>query len=149
MPVHTRFLQDIGRTQLGQICSVHIHAWLVRSKVHVPLAQSLSARHLSLGVWQKYPWPQLPGQTQGTDFVTPSGPVTEQLSPPSGWQKLSPMHWHAPPRRLGEQKPPGLQSASTRQLLSVAHAFAVVSELDDLQAHGALPVQSESPVHWS
>jgi hypothetical protein len=59
------------------------------------------------------------------------------------------MHWHALPRRLGEQKPPGLQSESTRQLLSVAQVFAVVSELDDRQAHGALPVQSESPAHWS
>jgi hypothetical protein len=33
--------------------AVHIHAWLVRSKLHVPPAQSLSSRHVSLAVWQK------------------------------------------------------------------------------------------------
>jgi hypothetical protein len=37
---------------------VHIHVPLARSKLHVPLVQSLSSRQVSLGVWQKYPWPQ-------------------------------------------------------------------------------------------
>jgi hypothetical protein len=59
------------------------------------------------------------------------------------WQKMS------RPRRLGEQKPPGPQSASTRQLLSVAQVFACVSELEDRQAQGALPAQSESLVQSS
>jgi hypothetical protein len=56
--------------------------------MHEPIAQSPSSRQRSLGVWQKYPWPQLPGHSQATAFVTPSGPVSEQLPPPSDGQKL-------------------------------------------------------------
>jgi hypothetical protein len=100
-------------------------------------------------VWQKYPWPQLPLHEQAADFVTPSGPVSKQLLPESAWQKLSLEHWQKLPTRLGEQNPPGPQSASTTQLLSVAHVFAAVSELDDRQAQGALPAQSESLVQSS
>jgi hypothetical protein len=51
--------------------------------------------------------------------------------------------------RLGEQKPPGPQSASTRQLLAVAQALGPESPLDGRQAHGTLPAQSESLVHSS
>jgi hypothetical protein len=46
--------------------------------------------------------------------------------------------------RLGEQKPPGPQSASTRQLLAVAQVLGPESVLDDRQAQGTLPAQSES-----
>jgi hypothetical protein len=86
----------------------------------------------------------LPVQIQETGLVTPSGPVTEHVLPESAWQKTSPVHWQRLPTRLGEQKPPGPQSASTRQLLSVAQAFGAVSELDERHAHGTPPVQSES-----
>jgi hypothetical protein len=50
---------------------------------------------------------------------------------------------------LGEQKPPGPQSASTRQLLPDSQVFAAVSALDDRHTQGALPVQSESAEHSS
>ena len=46
--------------------SVHIHDPLVKSKLHIPFVQSLSSRQLSLDVWQKYPWPQLPLHSHGT-----------------------------------------------------------------------------------
>jgi hypothetical protein len=96
---------------------VHIHDWLVRSKSHSsPFLQSSSSTQVSWDVWQKYPWPQ-PLPTQGQVAVVGA---------------------------LGEQKPPEPQSASTRQLPPAAQTFGVISELDDRQAQGAPPVQSES-----
>jgi hypothetical protein len=90
----------------------------------------------------------MPLHEQGTDFVTPSA-VSEQLEPLSAWQKLSLLQPQGLPTRLGEQKPPDPQSASTRQLLPVAQVFGAGSALDDRQAQGALPVQSESVVQSS
>jgi hypothetical protein len=51
--------------------------------------------------------------------------------------------------RLGEQKPHGPQSVSTRQLLPVAHAFGVESDAEARHAHGSLAGQSESLAHVS
>jgi hypothetical protein len=45
---------------------------------------------------------------------------------------------------VGEQKPHGPQSASTRQLLPVRHEFAAPSDADALHAQGWLVGQSES-----
>jgi hypothetical protein len=86
----------------------------------------------------------LPLHEHGTGFVTPPAPVSEQLEPESAWQKISLLHPHGLPTRLGEQKPPAPQSSSTRQLLSVAQVFGAVPELDDRQAQGVPAVQSES-----
>jgi len=85
----------------------------------------------------------LPLHEHGTDFVTPSE-VSEQLEPLSAWQKLSLMQRHKLPTRLGEQKPPDPQSASTRQLLPVAQVLGDRSELDERQAQGVPAVQSGS-----
>jgi len=77
--------------------------------------------------------------------------VTLHPLPASVWQELSLKHRATLrlPRRLGEQNRPGPQSASTRQLLPLAQMFAAVSEFEERQAQGALPVQSESMVHSS
>jgi len=45
----------VTHTQGTSVQAVHIHVPLARSKLHVPLVQSLSSRQVSLGVWQKYP----------------------------------------------------------------------------------------------
>ena len=86
----------------------------------------------------------MPLQVQGTDFVTPSVPVSEQLLPESAVQNTSLAHWHGLPTKLGEQKLPAPQSASTRQLLSVAQVLGDGSELDERQAQGVPAAQSES-----
>lgn len=80
--------------------------------------------------------------------MTPSGPVSEQAPADDASQKASLMHPQGP-SRLGEQKPNLPQSASTRQLLAVAHVLADVSELELRQRQGAFPTQSESLAHSS
>jgi hypothetical protein len=50
---------------------------------------------------------------------------------------------------VGEQKPHGPQSASTRQLLPARHEFATLSDADARHAHGWLAGQSESLKHSS
>jgi hypothetical protein len=48
-----------------------------------------------------------------------------------------------------EQKPPGPQSASIRQLLAVKHLLAAESRVDDRHPHGVFAGQSESLVQSS
>ncbi len=91
----------------------------------------------------------MPLHRQGTWTVTPFESVSEQPPPSPGLQKLSLTQTQKLATRLGEQKPPGPQSASTRQLLAVAQVLAAESVAADRHAHGALLGQSESPEHSS
>jgi hypothetical protein len=61
------------------------------------------------------------------------------------WQKYSGSHHSKLP--LGEQKPPGLQSESMRQLPAYAHMFAPASYRR--HSHGNPASQSESLKHSS